>query len=134
MRVGHTDFPFRKFQGGPPPRIIGHEIAAEVVDIGKNVTKFAIGDRLAVGADAPCGQCVFCKAGIWNNCQINYAMGYQFDGGFAQYMLLNPTVVNFGPVHKLPPHVTYDEGALAEPLGCVLKNVFRVLRYTPSRF
>jgi L-iditol 2-dehydrogenase len=112
-----------------PPRIVGHEIAGEIVAVGKNVTKFATGDRVAVGADVPCGQCVFCEAGIGNNCQINYAMGYQFDGGFAQYLLLNPTVVNYGPVHKLPPHVTYDEGALAEPLGCVLN----ALELTPVK-
>jgi len=47
-------------------------------------------------------------------------MGYQFAGGFAEYILLNQTVVNYGPVQKLPDHVSYNEGALAEPLGCVL--------------
>ncbi len=47
-------------------------------------------------------------------------MGYQFAGGFAEYLLLNKTVVNFGPVHTIPDHVSYDEAALAEPLACVL--------------
>ena len=103
-----------------PPQTLGHEIAGEVVEVGKNVTKFRTGDRVAIGADVPCGQCMFCEAGIGNNCQINYAMGYQFAGGFAQYLPLNSTVVNFGPVHVLPDNVTYDEGALAEPLACVL--------------
>jgi L-iditol 2-dehydrogenase len=103
-----------------PPRIIGHEIAGEVVSVGKAVTKYSPGDRVAVGADVPCGQCAFCEAGIGNNCQTNYAMGYQFDGGFAEFLGLNATVVNYGPVHKLPAHVSFDEGALAEPLGCVL--------------
>lgn len=103
-----------------PPQTLGHEIAGDIVAAGKNVTRFAAGDRIAVGADVPCGECQFCEAGIGNNCQINYAMGYQFAGGFAEYVLLNKTVVNFGPVHKLPGNVSYDEGALAEPLGCVL--------------
>lgn len=102
------------------PQIVGHEISGEVVEVGENVTKFKAGDRVAIGADVPCGECVFCEAGIGNNCQINYAMGYQFDGGFAEYVLLNRMVVNFGPVHKIPDHVSYDEAALAEPLGCVL--------------
>jgi len=102
------------------PQILGHEISGEVVEIGKYVTNFTVGDRIAIGADVPCGECVFCKAGIGNNCQINYAMGYQFAGGFAEYILLNQTVVNYGPIQKLPDHVTYDEAALAEPLGCVL--------------
>lgn len=103
-----------------PPQILGHEIAGEVVETGKLVTKSKIGDRVAIGADVPCGECYFCKAGIGNNCQINYAMGYQFAGGFAEYLLLNRTVVNYGPVTKLPSNVSFDEGALAEPLACVL--------------
>lgn len=103
-----------------PPQILGHEIAGDVVEVGSDVTKFSVGDRVAIGADVPCGECTFCEAGIGNNCQINYAMGYQFAGGFAEYILLNKTVVNYGPVHKIPDHVSYDEAALAEPLGCVL--------------
>ena len=103
-----------------PPQILGHEVSGKVVEVGANVTKFKVGDRVAIGADVPCGECVFCEAGIGNNCQINYAMGYQFAGGFSEYMLLNKTVVNYGPVHKLPDQVGYDEGALAEPLACVL--------------
>lgn len=103
-----------------PPQILGHEMAGEVVEAGKNVSKFKIGDRVAIGADVPCGECVFCEAGIGNNCQINYAMGYQFAGGFAEYVQLNRIVVNYGPVHKIPEHISFDEAALAEPLGCVL--------------
>jgi len=102
------------------PAIIGHEISGEVVEVGKNVTRFAVGDRIAIGADVPCGECAFCVAGIGNNCQINYAMGYQFQGGFAEYLPLNSTVVNYGPICKIPDNMSYEQGALAEPLGCVL--------------
>jgi L-iditol 2-dehydrogenase len=103
-----------------PPQILGHEISGQVVNTGQNVTKVKNGDRVAIGADVPCGECVFCEAGIGNNCQTNYAMGYQFPGGFAEYILLNRVVVNHGPIHKIPDHVSYDEAALAEPLACVL--------------
>jgi len=102
------------------PAIIGHEISGEVVEVGKNVRRFAVGDRIAIGADVPCGECAFCVAGIGNNCQINYAMGYQFQGGFAEYLPLNSTVVNYGPICKIPDNMSYEQGALAEPLGCVL--------------
>ncbi|MCP4641013.1 MAG: alcohol dehydrogenase catalytic domain-containing protein [bacterium] len=103
-----------------PPAVMGHESAGEVVTVGGNVQRFAEGDRVCIGADVPCGECTFCEAGIGNNCQTNYAMGYQFPGSFAEYVLLNRTVVNYGPVHKVPDHVSFDEAALAEPLGCVL--------------
>ncbi|MCL2752313.1 MAG: alcohol dehydrogenase catalytic domain-containing protein, partial [Firmicutes bacterium] len=113
-----------------PPQILGHENAGEIVKTGKNVTKVKVGDRVAIGADVPCGECFFCKSGIGNNCQINYAMGYQFAGGFAEYMLLNKTVMTYGPVTKLPDNVSFDEGALAEPLACVLN----ALELTPIKF
>jgi len=111
------------------PQTLGHETSGEIVKMGKNVTKFKVGERVSLGADVPCGECVFCKAGIGNNCQINYAMGYQFAGGFAEYVLLNSMVVNYGPIKKIPDHVSYDEACLAEPLACVLN----ALELTPVK-
>ncbi|QHT59709.1 alcohol dehydrogenase catalytic domain-containing protein [Paenibacillus lycopersici] len=102
------------------PQILGHESSGRIVAVGANVTKFKVGDRVSLGADVPCGECVFCEAGIGNNCQINYAMGYQFAGSFADYVLLNKMMVNFGPIHNIPDHVSHEEAALAEPLACVI--------------
>ncbi len=113
-----------------PPAIMGHEAAGVVVEAGTHVTKFKPGDRVAMGGDVPCGECVFCEAGIGNNCQINYALGYQFPGSFAEYVKLNRIVVNYGPVHKVPDHVSLEEAALAEPLGCVLN----ALELSPVKF
>lgn len=102
------------------PQILGHEASGEIVAVGKNVTKFKKGDRISLGADVPCGECVFCEAGIGNNCQINYAMGYQYVGSFAEYVVLNKMMVNHGPIHGFADHVSFEEAALAEPLACVL--------------
>lgn len=102
------------------PQILGHEISGEVVKVGRNIDKIKIGDKVAIGADIPCGKCSFCEDGIGNNCQTNYAMGYQYAGGFAEYVLLNKMVMEQGPVHVIPPDGKFDEYALAEPLGCVL--------------
>ena len=87
------------------------------------MTKFKVGDRLAIGGDVPCGECEFCETGIGNNCQINYAVGYQFQGGFAEYLPLNRLTVELGPVHKMPDNMSFEEGALAEPLACILNGL-----------
>jgi len=106
-----------------PPAIIGHESSGEIVQVGERVTGFKIGDRVALGSDVPCGECDVCKAGYGNNCHINYAMGYQFQGSFAEYVPLNRIMLNFGPIHKMPDSMSWDEAALAEPLSCVLNAV-----------
>ena len=106
-----------------PPQTLGHEIAGEVVAVGAGVERVAVGDRVATGADVPCGVCEFCRAGIGNNCQINYAIGYQFPGGFAEYILLNETTLKYGPVHRIPEGLSYDEAALAEPLACCINGL-----------
>ncbi|MFH1084912.1 MAG: alcohol dehydrogenase catalytic domain-containing protein, partial [Chloroflexota bacterium] len=85
-----------------PPQIIGHEVAGEVVAVGSRVTRFKVSDRLATGADVPCGECDWCRQGLANNCAINYAIGYQFPGGFAEYILLNQLTVRLGPLTRIP--------------------------------
>ena len=114
-----------------PPAIMGHEASGEIVAVGGKVARFKAGDRVALGGDVPCGECVFCKAGLGNNCPINYALGYQFPGSFAEYVLLNPMVVEHGPVTLLPETVSYEEGALAEPLGCIL-NALELCHIKPG--
>ena len=114
-----------------PPRILGHELSGIIESVGKNCERFSIGDRVAVGADIPCGKCNMCESGHGNNCKKNNAMGYQFDGGFAEYCLLNDMVIDYGPVHVIPDNVEFDEAALAEPLACVI-NGMEMARVTPG--
>ncbi|MBM3501130.1 MAG: L-threonine 3-dehydrogenase, partial [Armatimonadetes bacterium] len=85
-----------------PPAVIGHEIAGDVAQVGEGVEGFRVGDRVASGADVPCGVCPACRDGRGNNCPVNYAIGYQFPGGFAEYILFNKTAVDFGPLHPIP--------------------------------
>jgi L-iditol 2-dehydrogenase len=106
-----------------PPQIIGHEIAGDVVEVGSQVNRFKPGDRVAIGADVPCGECAFCRDGMANNCAVNYAMGYQFPGGFSEYLLIDPLVISYGPIHKIPDNLDYDEAALAEPLACCINGL-----------
>ncbi len=105
------------------PAIMGHEIAGRIVEVGRNVTGFRAGQRVAVGADVPCGTCYWCTNGMGTNCRINYAIGYQFPGGFQQRMLLNEKVVKYGPVTPIPDSLGYQEAALAEPLACAVNGL-----------
>ncbi len=104
------------------PAIAGHEMAGEIVAVGEGVKDYHPGERIALGADVPCGTCRFCTSGRGNCCDENYAMGYQFAGGFAEYCRLEPMVVNYGPIVRIPNHLSYDEAALMEPLACVLNG------------
>ncbi|MBN2473757.1 MAG: alcohol dehydrogenase catalytic domain-containing protein [Pirellulales bacterium] len=106
-----------------PPTIIGHETAGTVVKVGKNVTRVKLGDRVAVGADVPCGQCHWCRNGLGNNCAINYAVGYQIPGSFAQYMELPRLVLEEGPVTPFGENLSFDDAALAEPLACAINGL-----------
>jgi len=106
-----------------PPAIIGHEMAGTIVKAGKNVTRVKEGQRVAIGADVPCGQCKWCRNGMGNNCSINYAIGYQIPGGFAEYMKLPRLVLEEGPVTPFSDALSFDTAALAEPLACALNGL-----------
>ena len=105
------------------PAVIGHEVAGVVVAAGKYVTRVKVEDRVALGADVPCGKCRWCQNGMGTNCAINYAIGYQFAGGFQQLMPLNQTVLDFGPVTQIPDDMGYEEAAIAEPLACAVNGL-----------
>ena len=111
------------------PAVMGHEISGQVVEVGKDVKRVREGDRIAVGADVPCGECYWCQNGMGTNCRINYAIGYQFPGGFQEFMPLNETTLKYGPVTPIPDHVSYEEAAIAEPLACAI-NGFELARFS----
>ena len=75
-----------------------------------------------IGADVPCGQCHWCRNGLGNNCEINYAMGYQFAGSFAEFVKLDRLVLEEGPVTPFGGGLKFEEAALSEPLGCAING------------
>jgi L-iditol 2-dehydrogenase len=105
-----------------PGQIVGHEIAGTICEISGRQNKWNIGDRLSIGADVPCGQCLYCKSGQSNCCDVNYAIGHQFEGGFTEYMLLNSLTLERGPIKKLKDDTMFDAAALAEPLACCING------------
>lgn len=103
-----------------PPQVIGHEIAGEVVEVGSEVRGFNIGDRVQVIAAIPCGECWACTAGKQQICPNQLSMGYQFPGGFAEYMIVPDEVIRVNGLNHIPDGVSYEEAAVVEPLACVL--------------
>jgi len=115
----------RRWKEGPPPNtriIAGHEIAGEVIAVGEGVTKYVIGDRLAVAPDIHCGSCYYCQRGLYNLCDDLHFLGITpgYPGGFAEKMLITPEVLANGIVHLIPLALPDLQAALAEPCSSVL--------------
>ncbi len=105
------------------PAILGHEIAGEVVEVGKGVDNFKVGDRLALGNEIPCKNCYACKKGLENVCENVLSVGTTVPGGLSEYMLIREEMVERGPINEVPDNLSFDEAALAEPLGCVVNGL-----------
>ena len=105
-----------------PPQIIGHEISGEIAEIGVEIEDFKVGDRVQVIAAIPCGDCWLCKSDRMTICENQLSMGYQFAGGFAEYMIIPREVLKVNGVNRIPENVTFDEAAVTEPLACVLNS------------
>ncbi|MFG1679053.1 zinc-dependent dehydrogenase [Nonomuraea sp. NPDC049269] len=96
-----------------PPRVMGHEIAGEVV---------GTGERVQVIAAIPCGTCEECRRGRRTVCPNQESMGYHYDGGFAEYMVIPAKVRAVDGVNVIPSGVGFAEASVAEPLACVLNG------------
>jgi len=94
------------------PLLFGHEYSAEVVDVGKNVTNFRIGDRVAAETHVPCGHCYQCTTGLQHVCKDMKILGVHMDGAFSEFAVL-PAVCAW----KLDPAISYEIGATMEPFG-----------------
>ncbi|BDO43174.1 zinc-dependent dehydrogenase [Cellulomonas sp. NTE-D12] len=103
-----------------PPRVMGHEIAGEIVEVGEGVTGWAAGDRVQVIAAIPCGTCEFCTAGLMTICPNQLSMGYDFDGGFAPYMIVPPQVLAVDGLNRIPDGVSFAEASVSEPFACAI--------------
>ncbi len=103
------------------PRILGHEITGDVVEIGKNVRKYKIGDRVFVSHHVPCYTCKFCLNNQQTLCHTLHSTNF-FPGGFAEYLRIPEINVDKG-VFVLSKEMSYDEGVFIEPLACVVRGL-----------
>jgi L-iditol 2-dehydrogenase len=105
-----------------PPRVIGHEIAGEIVQVGAGTSGWRAGDRVQVIAAIPDGTCEECRRGAMTVCPNQVSMGYHFDGGFAEYTVVPREVLRVDGLNRIPDGVGYDEASVAEPLACVING------------
>ncbi len=99
------------------PLVQGHEIGAEVVEVGRSVTKYKPGDRVFVAPKVPCMKCHYCKNGHYPICSN---VSERLPGGFAEYVLVPESLVANG-TSLLPDNITYDQSTFIEPLACVVR-------------
>ncbi len=101
------------------PLILGHEFSGDVAAIGPQVSGFAIGDRVACEPSWHCGICDMCRAGLTNLCRnVIFPSFPDNPGAMAEYI-----AVPASSLCKLPDNVSYQAGALTEPLGVALHAV-----------
>jgi len=103
------------------PRVLGHEIAGDIVEMGENVIDYKIGERVFVSHHVPCNSCKFCLEDKHTLCHTLHSTNFD-PGGFAQYIRIPKINVENG-VFKLPPEISYEEGVFIEPLACVVRGL-----------
>lgn len=107
--------------GSTLPQIMGHELSADVVEVGREVSGVKVGDRVAIMPLIYCGRCYYCLRG-WNHlCSIQACTGLSSPwGGFAEL-----AIVEEYQIAVLPETVSYEQAALLEPAAVAAYAVER---------
>jgi len=101
-----------------PPLVMGHEFSGEIAEVEKEVSNLKLGERVVVDPLKRCGMCTPCVRGQGSVCRNVKLLGLHTSGAFAEYVAV--PVLN---CYVLPDHVTFEEGAMAEPLSVAIRAV-----------
>ena len=112
------------------PRVLGHEIAGEIVEVGEGIDRYKIGDRVFVSHHVPCNTCQYCLNSFHTLCDTLRRTNFD-PGGFAEYIRVPQINVDRG-VFILPEEVSFEDGVFIEPLACVLRGQ-RLARFKPGQ-
>jgi len=109
------------------PIVMGHEASGIIVEKGKNVKNYIVGDRVTFNSTVYCNDCDFCKCGNINLCDNRKVLGvscdsYRMHGAFCEYLAIPEHIL-----YKLKDNISYQEAALIEPMSVALHavNLFR---------
>ncbi|MFD5097254.1 zinc-dependent alcohol dehydrogenase family protein [Amycolatopsis thailandensis] len=118
------------FPPTPYPIVPGHEFAGEIVELGADVPGgWQVGDRVAVDPSLFCGYCKPCRSGRGNLCENWNATGDTVNGAFAEYV-----AVPSANCYRMPDTMTWEQGALVEPVSCAVHGVRRIGVEAGERF
>jgi len=92
------------------PRVIGHEIAGEIIEKGDGVTNFSIGDRVVMDPVISCGECYQCRIGRRNVCGKLKVRSAHVDGGYQEYIVLPQE-----SIYLIPADLSWEEAIMIEP-------------------
>jgi L-iditol 2-dehydrogenase len=103
----------------PDGSVPGHEFSGIIAELGQGVSGFQVGDRVtSEHTFSVCEKCENCRKGNYQLCKERVSIGFQVTGAFGEYVIANAKYV-----HKLPDNVTFEEGAMTEPLACAVHAV-----------
>lgn len=101
--------------------ILGHEIVGKIEKISKKwEEEFPVGSYISLAPAIGCGKCYSCRKGHMNMCGDLKTIGFEYDGGFAEYMGIPGAAFDRGNVYRLPESEEYIGYVLSEPLACVI--------------
>lgn len=102
------------------PRILGHEIVGELLEIPSEEKVLKVGDRVVVEPYLYCGHCYPCSIGRTNCCENMKVLGVHIDGGFTELLAHNRNLV-----HKIPASIPWEQAPMIEPLVIALHSINR---------
>jgi len=105
------------------PRVLGHEVVAEIVELGATDARFKPGDKVTLAPNFGCGECRECKKGYTQLCDHYDAFGISVDGGFAEYLAVPKTAFDQGNMIPVPAEFSNDLGAMIEISACSYRGL-----------
>lgn len=109
------------------PHVIGHEVVGKIIEIADSKSELKVGDYCCFGADLPCSDpnCKHCVNGNFGSCDKNLAIGYQYNGGFAEEMIIPELCYSCNAAFEVIPDIESDiyKYSLVEPLACAIHGV-----------
>ncbi len=116
IHVYHGQHPFTSY-----PVTQGHEVSGEITELGANVKDFCVGQKVTIEPQVYCGKCHPCRNGKYNLCEELKVMGFQTTGTASEYF-----AVDASKVTPIPSEMSFEEGAMIEPLAVAVHGVKQV--------